>query len=180
VIDSAIKMLLETIGEDPTREGLKKTPERFQKGMAHLLSGYQINPSTIIDSAMDYNGSELIILKDINFTSICEHHLLPFIGKMHVAYLPNEKIIGIGKITQIIEALTKRLQLQERLMEEIANTLQNSVLNPKGVIIKIEAQHLCMQISASNAAGTTFSTSFCTGEFRNTSRIKEEFLLKIK
>ena len=148
-----IKSLLSEIGENPKREGLLKTPERVAKSMEFLTNGYDKNPSEILKSAMfveDY--SQMVLVKDIELYSLCEHHMLPFFGKAHIAYIPNGHIVGLSKIPRIVDVFARRLQVQERLTDEIKDCLQET-LNPKGVAVVIEAQHLCMQM---RGAKTTF------------------------
>ena len=139
-------MILEEIGEDPNREGLLKTPERVAKAIQYLTHGYNIDPSEILKSAMfaeDYN--QMVLVKDIELYSLCEHHMLPFFGKAHIAYIPNGHIVGLSKIPRIVDAFSKRLQVQERLTNEIRDCIEET-LNPKGVAVVIEAKHLCMQM----------------------------------
>ncbi|MGY8951395.1 MAG: GTP cyclohydrolase I FolE, partial [Flavobacteriales bacterium] len=141
-----IKSVLSEIGENPKREGLLKTPERVAKSMEFLTNGYNLNPSEILKSAMfKEEYSQMVLVKDIELYSMCEHHMLPFFGKAHIAYIPNGQIVGLSKIPRIVDVFSRRLQVQERLTDEIKDCLQET-LNPKGVAIVIEAQHLCMQM----------------------------------
>lgn len=161
----ATKIILTQIGEDAAREGLKKTPERFAKAIQFLTHGYDINPVDILRSAMfaeDY--SQMVIVKDIEVYSLCEHHLLPFFGKAHIAYIPNGHIVGLSKIPRVVEAFARRLQVQERLTNEIRDCIQHT-LNPLGVAVVIEAQHMCMQMRGVQKQNSVTTTSAFTGEF---------------
>ena len=163
------------IGEDNTREGLLKTPERVSKAMQFLTQGYEMNGEEILHSAMfqeDY--SEMVIVKDIELYSLCEHHLLPFFGKAHVAYIPNGYIVGLSKIPRVIDVFARRLQVQERLTDQILNCIQKT-LNPLGVAIVIEAQHLCMMMRGVQKQNSVTTTSAFTGEFRK-DETRSEFL----
>lgn len=167
--------ILSLIGEDTTREGISKTPERVSKAMQFLTQGYEMNAEKILQSAMfqeDY--SEMVIVKDIELYSLCEHHLLPFFGKAHVAYIPNGYIVGLSKIPRIIEVFARRLQVQERLTDQILNCIQKT-LNPLGVAIVIEAQHLCMMMRGVQKQNSVTTTSAFTGEFRK-DETRSEFL----
>lgn len=168
--------VLELIGEDPEREGLKKTPERVAKAINFLTNGYSQNPCDIINSAKfreDYK--QMVIVKDIDVYSMCEHHMLPFFGKAHVAYIPDGYITGLSKIARVVEAYSRRLQVQERLTVQIRNTLQEC-LNPMGVAVVIEAQHLCMQIRGVQKQNSVTTTSAFTGIFLSNLNTREEFI----
>lgn len=157
--------ILNKLGEDPEREGLIKTPERVAKAMQFLTHGYDLNPSDIIESAMfseDYR--QMVIVKDIELYSLCEHHLLPFFGKAHVAYIPNGKIVGLSKIPRVVDAFARRLQVQERLTTQIRDCIENT-LQPIGVAVVIEASHLCMQMRGIQKQNSVTTTSAFTGEF---------------
>jgi GTP cyclohydrolase IA len=159
------KDILKDIGENPEREGLSKTPERVAKAMQYLTHGYDLNPSDIVRSAMfreEY--SQMVIVKDIEVYSLCEHHLLPFLGKAHVAYIPNGYIVGLSKIPRVVDAFARRLQVQERLTTEIRDCLEET-LKPLGVAVVIEAQHLCMQMRGIQKQNSVTTTSAFTGEF---------------
>jgi GTP cyclohydrolase I len=159
------RIILEEIGENPDREGLAKTPERVAKAMQFLTHGYDLDPAEILKSAMfkeDY--SQMVIVKDIEVYSLCEHHLLPFFGKAHVAYIPNTCVVGLSKIPRVVDAFARRLQVQERLTNEIRDCIQNT-MNPKGVGVVIEAQHLCMQMRGIQKQNSVTTTSAFTGEF---------------
>lgn len=164
-IAAQYKEVLKDIGEDPNREGLLKTPERVAKAMQFLTHGYDLNPSDILKSAMfaeDYK--QMVIVKDIEVYSMCEHHLLPFFGKAHIAYIPNGHIVGLSKIPRVVDAFARRLQVQERLTTEIRDCIQET-LNPIGVAVVIECSHLCMQMRGIQKQNSVTTTSAFTGEF---------------
>lgn len=172
---SKYKIILEEIGEDPSREGLLKTPERVAKAMQFLTHGYDLNPAEILKSAMfkdDYK--QMVIVKDIEVYSLCEHHMLPFIGKAHIAYIPNGHIVGLSKIPRVVDAYARRLQVQERMTHEIKDCIQET-LKPIGVAVVIEAAHLCMQMRGVQKQNSVTTTSAFTGEFmKETTR--QEFI----
>jgi GTP cyclohydrolase I len=179
-ISKEIKEILKKIGESPTREELLKTPERVSNAFKELLSGYNKNIDEVINNAffkVDYK--EMVIVKDITFYSICEHHLLPFFGKVHVAYIPDGLIIGLSKIPRIVEVFSKRLQVQEKLTVDIANTLYKK-LKPKGVGVIIEAEHLCMTSRGVKNDTSVAITSSMLGCFEKDEKIRNEFLNLIK
>jgi GTP cyclohydrolase I len=179
-LEEVIHKLLVGIGEDPNREGLKKTPERVAKSLQFLTQGYDVDPQEVINGAKfteKYN--EMIVVKDIQFYSLCEHHLLPFWGKCHVAYIPTDKIIGLSKIPRLVEVFARRLQVQERLTTQIAEIIQKS-LNPLGVAVVIEAEHLCMQMRGVQKQGSAAVTSEMLGAFRNNQATRAEFMNLIK
>lgn len=167
------KMLLDEMGEDTNREGLLKTPERVAKAMQYLTHGYDLNPEEILKSAMfkeDY--SQMVIVKDIEVYSMCEHHLLPFFGKAHVAYIPRTCVVGLSKIPRVVDAFARRLQVQERLTNEIRDCIQNT-MNPLGVAVVIECSHLCMQMRGIQKQNSVTTTSAFTGEFLKDTTRKE-------
>lgn len=167
--------MLNRLGEDPEREGLVKTPERAAKAMQYLTQGYEMNAEEILRSAMfkeDY--SEMVIVKDIELYSLCEHHMLPFFGKAHVAYIPNGYIVGLSKIPRVIDVYARRLQVQERLTDQILHSIQNT-LQPLGVAVVIEAQHLCMMMRGVQKQNSVTTTSAFTGEFQKETT-RSEFL----
>ncbi|MBG65616.1 MAG: GTP cyclohydrolase I FolE [Flavobacteriales bacterium] len=179
-ITKDIKSILENIGEDPTREGLLKTPSRVAKAMEFLTQGYKQNPKEIIESAMfteSYN--QMVLVKDIEMYSLCEHHMLPFFGKAHIAYIPNGHIVGLSKVPRIVDVFSRRLQVQERLTDEIKDCLQES-LNPKGVAVVIEAQHLCMQMRGVEKQNSVTTTSAFSGTFKSDEKTRAEFMNLIK
>ena len=172
-ISDMYKNILDDVGENPTREGLLKTPVRAAKAMQFLTQGYDLNPAEILRSAMfkeDY--SQMVIVKDIEVYSLCEHHLLPFFGKAHIAYIPNGHIVGLSKLPRIVDAFARRLQVQERLTNEIRDCLQET-LNPLGVAIVMECSHLCMQMRGVQKQNSVTTTSAFTGQFLKDSTRKE-------
>jgi GTP cyclohydrolase I len=175
-----IKSVLSEIGENTERDGLLKTPERVAKSMEFLTNGYDKNPSEILKSAMfaeDY--SQMVLVKDIELYSLCEHHMLPFFGKAHVAYIPNGNIVGLSKIPRIVDIFARRLQVQERLTDEIKDCLQDT-LNPIGVAVVIEAQHLCMQMRGVEKQHSSTTTSAFSGIFMSDEKTRSEFINLIK
>ncbi len=179
-IENIIKELLENLGEDPSREGLLKTPKRVAKALEFLTSGYRQDVQHILNGAVfkeKYN--EMVIVKEIDFFSMCEHHLLPFYGKAHIAYIPNGKILGLSKIPRIVEAFSRRLQIQERMTQEIADTLFEN-LEPDGVGVVIEARHLCMMMRGVEKQNSVATTSAMLGSFRDDEKTRSEFLRLIQ
>lgn len=175
-----VKEILRLLGEDESREGLIKTPERVAKALQFMTQGYSQNGVEIIQSAM-FNEpySQMVLVKDIELYSTCEHHMMPFIGKAHVAYIPNGKITGLSKIARVVETFARRLQVQERLTEQIRDCIQES-LNPLGVAVVIEASHTCMQIRGVQKSNAVTTTSAFSGIFMSSSRTRNEFLNLIK
>lgn len=175
-----IKEILRLLGEDPNREGLLKTPERVAKSLQYLTRGYSQNGETIIKSAIfDEEYSQMVIVKDIELYSMCEHHLLPFIGKAHIAYIPDGKITGLSKIARIVDTFASRLQVQERLTVQIRDCIQNA-LNPMGVAVVIEAMHTCMKIRGVEKANAITTTSAFSGAFLKSDKTRNEFLSLIR
>ena len=175
-----IKSILSRIGETPEREGLLKTPERVAKSMKFLTDGYKQDPAKIIQSAMfSEEYSQMVLVKDIELYSLCEHHMLPFFGKAHVAYIPNGHIVGLSKIPRIVDVFARRLQVQERLTDEIKDCIQET-LNPKGVAVVIEAQHLCMQMRGVQKQHSSTTTSAFSGIFMSDEKTRAEFINLIK
>lgn len=167
------KNIIINLGEDITREGLEKTPERVAKAMQYLTHGYDIDPNEIIKSALfAEEHNHMVIVKDIELYSMCEHHMLPFFGKAHIAYIPNGHIVGLSKIPRVVEAFARRLQVQERLTDQIKGCLEET-LNPKGVAVVIEAKHMCMQMRGVQKQNSVTTTSAFTGEFLKDSTRKE-------
>lgn len=165
--------ILKELGEDPQREGLLKTPERVAKALQFLTHGYELNPADLMKEALfteDHN--QMVIVKDIEVYSMCEHHMLPFFGKAHVAYIPNGKIVGLSKIPRVVDAFARRLQVQERLTDEIKDCIQNT-LEPLGVAVVIEAKHMCMQMRGIQKQNSVTTTSSFTGAFEKDSTRKE-------
>ena len=172
--------VLELIGEDPSREGLIKTPERVAKAMQFLTQGYEMNATEILQSAMfseDY--SQMVLVKEIEFYSLCEHHLLPFLGKAHIAYIPDGNIVGLSKLPRVVDAFSRRLQVQERLTNEIRDCIQDT-LKPKGVAIVMEARHLCMQMRGVEKQSSLTTTSAFSGAFLESEKTRLEFMNLIR
>lgn len=179
-IASMMELVLRQLGENPQREGLKKTPERVEKALRYLTSGYEKNISEIINGAMfSVKYDEMVIVKDIEFFSLCEHHLLPFYGKVHVAYLPKQRVVGLSKIPRIVDMFARRLQLQERLTQEIAQSLQD-VLDPLGVGVVCEARHFCMMMRGVEKQHSGAVTSAMLGAFRTKKKTRDEFLALVR
>jgi GTP cyclohydrolase I len=173
------KKIIELLGEDCSREGLLKTPERVAKAMQFLMQGYDQNPEEIVCSAMfTENYKQMVIVKDIDFYSMCEHHMLPFFGKAHVAYIPNKHITGLSKIARVVDVFAHRMQLQERLTTQIKECIQQT-LKPLGVMVVIEAQHMCMQMRGIQKQHSITTTSDFTGIFEQ-AKTREEFINLIK
>lgn len=168
--------ILKQIGEDPSREGLEKTPERVAKALQYLTHGYDLNPDDIIKQAIFHEEySEMVIVKDIEVYSMCEHHMLPFFGKAHIAYIPNGKIVGLSKIPRIVDAFARRLQVQERLTIEIRDCIQRT-LEPVGVAVVLECAHMCMQMRGVQKQNSTTTTSAFTGIFLDNDSTRKEFI----
>ncbi len=179
-LEAAALQILKAIGEDPSREGLKKTPQRVARAFREITSGYGADMNKVFNGAFfkaDYR--EMVIVKDIAFYSLCEHHMLPFFGKAHVAYIPNGRIVGLSKLPRLVEAYARRLQVQERLTEEIAGTLYK-VLKPRGVGVVMEAEHLCVSMRGVKNETSFATTSAMLGCFHTDNRVREEFLNLIK
>jgi len=175
-IAALMRKLLVKIGEDPSREGLSRTPERAEKALRFLTSGYETNVETIVNGALfSEKVDEMVIIRDIEFYSMCEHHLLPFFGTMHVAYLPKDKVIGLSKIPRIVDMFARRLQVQERLTQEVAATLER-VLQPRGVGVICEARHFCMMMRGVEKQHSGTVTSAMLGAFRTRKATRDEFL----
>ena len=172
----AVHTLLAAIGEKPEREGLKKTPERYTKALQFLTSGYDMNPEEIVRKAMfTETYSEMVIVKDIEVFSMCEHHMLPFHGRAHIAYIPNGKIVGLSKIPRVVNCFARRLQVQERLTEQISTTLNNT-LGPLGVGVVLECYHLCMMMRGVEKQSSYTITSSMLGTFHDDRRTRQEFM----
>jgi GTP cyclohydrolase IA len=179
-MQDAIRRLLTDLGEDPDREGLRDTPKRVEKAYTFLTSGYRADIDKVLNNALftvDYN--EMVIVKDIDFYSLCEHHLLPFFGKCHIAYIPSDRVIGLSKIPRLVDVFARRLQVQERLTRQIADTIHDKIA-PLGVAVVMEATHLCMSMRGVEKQNSLAVTSAMQGAFRDNSRTRMEFLELIK
>lgn len=175
-MENAVRVILESIGEDPERQGLERTPHRVAKAFAELTSGYHVDGNALVNEAVfDVSYDEMVLVKDIDFFSLCEHHLLPFHGKAHVAYIPNGKVIGLSKIPRIVEMFARRLQVQERMTQEIADFL-NDTLHPQGVAVVVEGQHMCAAMRGVKKANTRMTTSAMIGSFKHNPQTRAEFL----
>jgi len=179
-IANAYRELLQSIGEDVNREGLQRTPDRAARALEFLTQGYRQNLDEIVNGAVfESSASEIILVKDIELYSLCEHHLLPFIGRAHVAYLPNGKVIGLSKVARIVDVFARRLQIQENLTTQIAESLMNC-LEPSGVAVVVEAKHLCMMMRGVEKQNSVMKTSCLLGTFKDDARTRSEFLSLLK
>jgi GTP cyclohydrolase I len=172
-ITKSVTGLIKHIGEDVNREGLAKTPERFARALEFLTSGYKLDPKSVLNGAIFHEQyDQMVVIKNIEIYSLCEHHMLPFFGQAHIAYIPNGKIVGLSKVPRMVEVYARRLQVQERLTTEIASTL-NELLEPRGVGVVIEARHLCMMMRGVEKQNSTMITSSMVGDFKNDPTRKE-------
>ena len=179
IADLVRKMLVQ-LGEDPNREGLRRTPERFEKALRFLTNGYRQDPEKILNGAMfSVCYDEMVVVKDIEVYSLCEHHLLPFFGKCHVAYLPNKKVVGLSKVARLVNMYARRLQIQERLTSQIAQAI-NEKLSPQGVGVIIEARHLCMVMRGVEKQNSMAVSSAMLGAFRESKQTRDEFLALVR
>ena len=179
-MEEQIRFILKSIGEDPDREGLLKTPARVAEALTFLTRGYQMDPDKVINDAVfteDYQ--EMIVQKDIDFFSLCEHHLLPFFGKAHVGYIPHHRIVGVSKLARLVDVYARRLQVQERLTNQIATTIMDK-LKPLGVAVVIEAEHLCMRMRGVEKQNSQIITSTLLGAFRSRQETRNEFMNLIR
>ncbi len=175
-VREAVELLLAEVGEDPTRDGLVRTPERVAQALRFLTSGYDTDIREVVNDALfAVDGSEMVIVRDIDFYSLCEHHMLPFFGRCHVAYLPRERVIGLSKIPRLIEMFSRRLQVQERMTNQVASSLAE-VLDPLGVGVVVEATHLCIRMRGVEKQNAFAVTSAMLGSFRDDARTRMEFL----
>lgn len=178
-LQTHVRRILELLGEDPNREGLVKTPQRVARAMTTLTRGYEQDPVAILNSAkFREEYSQMVIVRDINFYSLCEHHMLPFYGRVHVAYIPNGEVTGLSKIARVVDCFSHRLQIQERLTKQIREAIQEA-LHPLGVMVVVEAQHMCMQMRGVERQGSITTTSDFCGAF-NQAKTREEFLALLK
>ncbi len=174
-LDDLIAELITGLGEDVTREGLVKTPHRVERSLRFLTSGYSVTARDVINEALfKAEGSEMIVVKDIEFYSMCEHHMLPFFGKAHIAYIPNDRILGLSKFARVVDVYARRMQVQERMTSQIADSL-TEVLEPRGVAVVTEASHLCMMMRGVEKQGSTTRTSAMRGCFKSDARTRQEF-----
>ncbi len=179
-IEEAVRDILTSVGEDPTREGLRNTPQRVGKMYEELLAGYHVDPAALINGALfDVDYDEMVVVRDIEFSSLCEHHLLPFLGRAHVAYVPSGKIIGLSKIPRVVDMFAHRLQVQERLTRQIADFLTEA-LHPRGVGVVLEATHLCTMMRGVKKANARMVTSAMCGAFKENPKTRAEFLENIR
>jgi len=171
-----VRRMIVLLGEDPNREGLRRTPERFEKALRYLTSGYRTDPDKLLNGAMfSVCYDQMVVVKDIELYSLCEHHLLPFFGKCHVAYIPSKKVVGLSKIARLVNMYARRLQIQERLTSQIAKAIQEQ-LSPQGVGVIIEARHLCMVMRGVEKQHSSAMTSAMLGAFRENKQTRDEFL----
>jgi len=171
-----VREILEQLGEDPQREGLQRTPERVEKALQFLTSGYNVDIRKLVNGALyEVKYDEMVVVKDIEFFSLCEHHMLPFFGKMHVAYIPKSRVIGLSKIPRIVDAFARRLQIQERLTQEVAHTIEQ-IIEPVGVGVICEARHFCMMMRGVEKQHSGAMTSAMLGAFRTQKKTRDEFL----
>jgi GTP cyclohydrolase IA len=179
-IQGLVRKLLEQIGEDPDRDGLARTPVRVAKSLRFLTEGYAKDPLAILNDAMfEVTYDEMVLVKDIDFYSLCEHHVIPFFGRVHVAYIPNGRVVGLSKIPRLVEMYARRLQVQERLTVEIAETIEK-VLRPRGVAVVVEAIHLCMMMRGVEQQNAFAITSSMRGDFKSDSKTRSEFMELIR
>ncbi|WP_082142768.1 GTP cyclohydrolase I FolE [Levilinea saccharolytica] len=175
-IQDAVRKILSAVGEDPQREGLQRTPERVARAYDELLAGYRMDPEALINGALfEDSYDEMVIVRDIEFYSLCEHHMLPFIGRAHVAYMPNGRVLGLSKIPRVVDLFARRLQVQERMTRQIADFL-NELLKPRGVAVVVEALHLCSMMRGVKKHDSRMTTSAMLGAFRNNMATRMEFL----
>ena len=173
--ENAVKSMMLHVGEDPNREGLLKTPERVRKAYEFIFGGYKENPKDILEAALfSSSNGEMVLLKDIEFYSTCEHHLLPIIGRVHVAYIPDGKVVGLSKIPRVVNVFARRMQIQEQLTEQIADAIMDAI-NPKGVAVVVQARHMCMEMRGVEKINSTTTSSALRGLFKKDEKTRSEF-----
>ncbi len=173
--EEAVKKMIEFVGEDPNREGLVKTPHRVKKAYEFMFGGYKLDAKEILESALfTSSNDEMVLIKDIEFYSTCEHHLLPIIGRAHVAYIPDGKVVGLSKIPRVVDVFARRMQIQEQLTEQIADAIMNTI-HPKGVAVVIQARHMCMEMRGVEKINSTTTSSALRGLFKKDQRTRTEF-----
>ena len=173
--ENAVKSMMEHVGEDPTREGLLETPKRVRKAYEFMYGGYKENPREILEKALfTSSNDEMVLIKDIEFYSTCEHHLLPIIGRVHVAYIPNGKVVGLSKIPRVVNVFARRMQIQEQLTEQIADAIMDTIA-PKGVAVVVQARHMCMEMRGVEKINSTTSSSALRGLFKKDEKTRAEF-----
>ncbi|SFV74867.1 GTP cyclohydrolase I type 1 [hydrothermal vent metagenome] len=173
--ENAVQLMMRYVGEDPTREGLIKTPQRVRKAYEFIYGGYKENPQEILQSALfTSSNDEMVLIKDIEFYSTCEHHLLPIIGRVHVAYIPDGKVVGLSKIPRVVDVFARRMQIQEQLTEQIADAIMDTI-NPKGVGVVIQARHMCMEMRGVEKINSTTTSSALRGLFKKDTKTRNEF-----
>ena len=178
-IADLMRKVIALVGEDPEREGLRKTPERFEKALKFLTSGYHQNLDCVLNATFSVHYDQMVVVKDIEFFSLCEHHLLPFFGKAHVAYLPSKRVLGLSKIARLVNMYARRLQIQERMTSQIADAISEKI-SPEGVGVVVEARHLCMQMRGVEKQHGQAVTSAMLGSFRHNKQTRDEFLSLIR
>jgi len=179
-IETAVRDILISVGEDPDRDGLKGTPDRVARSYAELLAGYHMDPDKLVNGALfDVDYQEMVVVQDIDFHSLCEHHILPFYGRAHVAYIPNKKVIGLSKIPRIVDMFARRLQVQERMTQQIAEFVQE-VIEPQGVAVVVEGLHMCAMMRGVKKANSWMTTSAMLGAFRESDKTRAEFMAHIQ
>jgi len=179
-IEDLVRSMLKELGEDPGRDGLVRTPQRMAAALRFLTAGYELDPDTLVNGALfEVHYDEMVLVKDIDFYSLCEHHVLPFFGKVHVGYIPDKKVLGLSKVPRIVDMLARRLQVQERMTVQIARTLED-VLEPKGVGVVVQASHLCMAMRGVERQNSYAVTSSLRGEFERDPKTRAEFMELIR
>ncbi|MEA3521656.1 MAG: GTP cyclohydrolase I FolE [Campylobacterota bacterium] len=173
--ENAVKVMMQSVGEDPLREGLEKTPQRVYKAYQFMYGGYKENPEAILESALfSSTNDEMVLIKDIELYSTCEHHLLPIIGRAHIAYIPDGKVVGLSKIPRVVDVFSRRMQIQEQLTEQIADVIMKTI-QPKGVAVVIQARHMCMEMRGVEKINSTTTSSALRGLFKRDEKTRSEF-----